>query len=221
MFVITADQIDSRNQADRVASTLDRLNAREGPSLALPADRTAGDEIQMLPDTAEDTLRVLLELSREESWSIGVGVGQAKLPLPRATREATGEAFFAARDAVTRAKKAPTRFALTRAGDDGDAESGNGIRGSDVEALISLLLVLRERRTAGGWELYDLLSSGLTQSESAERLGITAGAASLRARAAGIRVERASSEALVRLLDTINRSADSAFTGTAETTPTD
>ena len=206
MFVITADQVDSRNQPDRAASVLERLNASDGPTLTLPADRTAGDEIQMIPATAEDTLAIVLELTRQDAWSVGVGVGPARLPLPQATREATGEAFFAARDAVTRAKKSPTRFALTQAGDD----NGTGIRGVDAEALIALLLVLRERRTEGGWELYDLLATGLSQSESAERLGITAGAASLRARAAGIRVERASSEALVRLLDTINRSADPA-----------
>lgn len=212
MFVITADQVDSRNQPDRAASVLERLNGTRGPSLVLPADRTAGDEIQILPATAEGTLAIVLELTREDAWSVGVGIGSARLPLPRATREATGEAFFAARDAVTRAKKAQTRFALSRAGE----ESGEGIRGADVEALISLLLVLRERRTDGGWELYDLLNTGLTQSESADKLGITAGAASLRARAAGIRVERASSEALVRLLDTVNRSADPASAGSPE-----
>lgn len=208
MFVITADQVDSRNQPDRAASVLNRLNGEKGPELLLPADRTAGDEIQILPATASGTLAIVLELTREDAWSVGVGIGPARLPLPRATREATGEAFFAARDAVTRAKKSQTRFALSRAGEDSD----EGIRGDDVEALISLLLVLRERRTDGGWELYDLLNTGLTQSESADKLGITAGAASLRARAAGIRVERASSEALVRLLDTVNRSADPAST---------
>lgn len=208
MFVITADQVDSRNQPDRAASVLNRLNGEKGPELLLPADRTAGDEIQILPATASGTLAIVLELTREDAWSVGVGIGPARRPLPRATREATGEAFFAARDAVTRAKKSQTRFALSRAGEDSD----EGIRGDDVEALISLLLVLRERRTDGGWELYDLLNTGLTQSESADKLGITAGAASLRARAAGIRVERASSEALVRLLDTVNRSADPAST---------
>lgn len=212
MFVITADQVDSRNQPDRAASALNDLNSADGPALLLPADRTAGDEIQILPATAADTLAIVLELTREDAWSVGVGIGPARLPLPRATREATGEAFFAARDAVTRAKKAQTRFALTSAGDN----DGDGIRGTDVEALIALLLVLRERRTEGGWELYDLLTTGLTQSESAGRLGITAGAASLRARAAGIRVEKASSEALVRLLDTVNRSADPAAAGSGD-----
>ncbi len=214
MFVITADQVDSRNQPDRAASVLDRLNGAAGPDLLLPADRTAGDEIQILPATAEETLGIVLELTREDAWSVGVGIGEAKLPLPRTTREATGEAFFAARDAVTRAKKSQTRFALTRAGDDHD--DSDGIRGEDVEALVALLLVLRDRRTEGGWELYDLLTTGITQSESAEKLGITAGAASLRARAAGLRVEKASSEALVRLLDTVNRAADPASAGSPE-----
>jgi hypothetical protein len=215
VFVITADQVDSRNQPDRAASALDSLNGPKGPALLLPADRTAGDEIQLLPASAEDTLAIVLELTREDAWSVGVGIGPARLPLPRATREATGEAFFAARDAVNRAKKSQTRFALTQAGDD----TGDALRGADAEALIALLLVLRERRTDGGWELYDLLNTGLTQSESAERLGITAGAASLRARAAGIRVEKAASEALVRLLHTVNRSADPGSPGSVSDTP--
>lgn len=206
MFVLTADQVGSRHSADKVADTLLALNSEHGARLLLPADRTAGDELQLLVDDAELVLALVLELTRDGAWSVGVGVGAVRQPLPADTREATGEAFYAARDAVTRAKKQTTRFALTLAGDDEDAD--RTLRGTDVEALITLLLHLRERRTDGGWELFDLLGTGLTQSESADRLGITPGAASLRARAAGIRVERAASEALVRLLDTINGSEE-------------
>ena len=202
MFVLTADQVGSRHSADKVAETLVTLNSKHGTGLTLPADRTAGDELQVLVNDAELVLTLILELTRGGDWSVGVGVGSVREPLPSDTREATGEAFYAARDAVTRAKKQTTRFALTLAGNEDD--SSRTLRGTDVEALVTLLLHLRERRTDGGWELFDLLSTGLTQSESADRLGITAGAASLRARAAGIRVERAASEALVRLLDTIN-----------------
>ena len=206
MFVLTADQVDSRNTEDKVAATLAALNSDYGDRLLLPADRTAGDELQLLVDDAELVLTLVLDLTRNGDWSVGVGVGSVRQPLPADTREATGEAFYAARDAVTRAKKQPTRFALTLAGEEND--DSPALRGSDVEALVTLLLHLRDRRTDGGWELYDLLSTGLTQSESADRLGITPGAASLRARAAGIRVERAASEALVRLLDTINPSEE-------------
>lgn len=206
MFVLTADQVGSRHSADKVADTLLALNSKHGARLLLPADRTAGDELQLLVDDAELVLALVLELTRDGAWSVGLGVGAVRQPLPADTREATGEAFYAARDAVTRAKKQATRFALTLAGDDEDAD--RTLRGTDVEALITLLLHLRERRTDGGWELFDLLGTGLTQSESADRLGITPGAASLRARAAGIRVERAASEALVRLLDTINGSEE-------------
>ncbi|MCP2031988.1 hypothetical protein L1277_002086 [Okibacterium sp. HSC-33S16] len=204
MFVVTADQVASRHGADKVADALVWLNSRHRERLLLPADRTAGDELQLLTDDPELVLTLILDLTRDGEWSVGVGIGGVRQPLPADTREATGEAFYAARDAVTRAKKQSTRFALTLAASDDHAPGT--LDGSDVEALITLLLTLRERRTDGGWELFDLLSTGLTQSESAEKLGITAGAASLRARAAGIRVERAASEALVRLLDTINRS---------------
>jgi hypothetical protein len=206
MFVVTADQVGSRHSADKVAATLVALNTQHEKRLLLPADRTAGDELQLLTNDPALVLTLILDLTRDGQWSVGVGVGAVRQPLPADTREATGEAFYAARDAVTRAKKQSARFALTLASNDDDASRPLG--GSDVEALITLLLTLRERRTDGGWELFDLLSTGLTQSESAEKLGITAGAASLRARAAGIRVERAASEALVRLLDTINGSEE-------------
>ena len=48
MFIITADQIDSSHLDDIVAETTDRLNRTYKKQLALPVDRNAGDEIQVL-----------------------------------------------------------------------------------------------------------------------------------------------------------------------------
>ena len=63
---------------------------------------------------------------------------------------------------------------------------------------------MRSKRTDKGWEVYDLVTHGLPQQEIAARLGITSSAVSLRAKAAGIAVERDAVPALARLL----RSAD-------------
>jgi hypothetical protein len=112
MFVITADQIDSRSTTDVAGSTRDSINRDHGGRLLLPADRNAGDEIQALTDDAGTALALVLELTRTGQWSVGLGCGGIRLPLPSATREASGEAFFAARDAVSRAKKQQTRFAI-------------------------------------------------------------------------------------------------------------
>jgi hypothetical protein len=193
LFVITADQVDSTRRNDIVGATVSQLNARYSTRLALPVDRNAGDEIQALFAEPEPALALLLELTRTGDWSVGCGIGSVRTPLPPNTREASGPAFVAARDAVERAKKSLHRFALSVA--DGQSLSSN-----DVAPLLELLLLLRSRRTDEGWELFDLVSSGLSQAEAATRLRISPQAASQRARTAGIRAELAAVTPLARLL---------------------
>lgn len=196
MWVITADQISSRTSSDLVAATIDELN--RGPlSLPMPAERTVGDEFQLLLDDADTVLTVILHLTRQGHWSVGCGAGAAVTPLPSNIREATGTAFIAARTAVNRAKRSSTRFALEQ-----DQATS---RASEVEALIDLLLALRARRSTEGWRLHDLLESGHTQADAAEQLGVSPQAVSSRARAAGLRVEYAARQPLVRLLETLDR----------------
>ncbi|MFC4243147.1 DNA-binding protein [Gryllotalpicola reticulitermitis] len=197
MFVITADQIDSRMSDDLVAAERDRINAAHGATLALPADRTAGDELQVLSDDPATALALVLELTRGRQFHVGLGIGPVRTPLPEATREASGPAFFAARDAAERAKGSGIRLAVQRQRD----PQGRSDRADDAEALLALLLIVRERRSAAGWELYELLQKGLTQADAAERLGISAAAASARAKAAQLRAEAAALPALTRLLE--------------------
>lgn len=197
MYVITADQVDSRNRPDIVTPTLDDLNRRHGPRLALPVDRNAGDELQALTASAETAVQLALELTRHGAWSVGLGIGSVRTPLPDETREAAGDAFVAAREAVTKAKRATTRFAAESVADQQGAD--------DVEALLNLLLTIRAARTDAGWELYDLIATGLTQAEAGARLGITPQSASDRARAANLRVELAAVPALTRLVASADR----------------
>lgn len=197
MFVITADQIDSRTNADLVAAELDRIGAAHGKSLALPADRTAGDELQVLTADAATAFALALELTRTRGFHVGIGIGPVRLPLPETTREASGPAFFAARDAAARAKGSGVRLAIQTQTD----PAGTSDKAVDAEALLGLLLIVRERRSDAGWELYDLLQAGMTQAEAASRLGISAPAASARAKAANLRAEAASSDPLIRLLE--------------------
>jgi hypothetical protein len=197
MFVLTVDQVDSRAHADLVERAVREVSDRHAEELVMPAERTAGDEFQAAVDDAGAVLDIVLELTREGWWSVGVGVGGVRHPLPASTREATGDAYYAARAAVDRAKRAQTRFALQTVAAAGEAAD----LARDCEALIDLLLSLRERRTDGGWEIADLLASGMSQKQAAESLGITASAASLRIKAAGIRLEERSVAALRRLLE--------------------
>jgi hypothetical protein len=220
MFVITADQIDSRNDRDRASELIEELTGRFGPAFSLPPDQTSGDEIQVMTTDAAAALQVILAIHRTEHWSVGLGVGAVRTPLPAATRRATGGAFIAARDAVTRAKRADARFALSAeggAGTGGDDVSGAGgasgadaaqplaLGPEDVEALVSMLLLVRQRRTPEGWEAVDLLSEGLSQTDAAARLGISTAAVSQRIKSALWRVEEAARPALVRLLENLDR----------------
>ena len=198
MFVITADQRASRTSRDLVPAALDDVERLIGDRLAASAERTVGDEIQLATADAVAALRIALHLVRGENWSVGVGVGRIEEPLPRQVREARGEAFLHARTAVERAKKSQERVAVESA----DAEAAG-----DAEALIRLLIELRDRRTAQGWEVADLLGEGMTQKRAATVLGITPTAVSLRAKAASLRTEEAAIPALGRVLARLDDAA--------------
>ena len=201
MFVITADQIDSRHDRDRASDMIAELVHRHAEAFTLPPDQTAGDEIQLLVGTAVDAFAVVLDLHRTGFWSVGVGVGPVRIPLPASTRQATGDAFIAARAAVTRAKRTEARFAL----DTPPAPARPGAStGAEVEALVTMLLLLRQRRSSEGWEAVDLLESGLAQTDIARTLGISTAAVSQRVKSAQWKVERAAHPALVRLLDNLD-----------------
>ncbi|MBG6215019.1 MAG: DNA-binding protein [Cryobacterium sp.] len=196
MFVITADQIDSRNDHDRAREMIAQLVAQSPNAFSLPPDQTAGDEIQLLVSAADRTLDAILALHRSGHWSVGLGVGTVRTPLPASTRQATGGAFIAARDAVLRAKRTEAHFALEVSQTDAAAPG--------IEALLTMLLLLRQRRTPHGWQAGDLFESGLAQTDIAASLGITTGAVSQRLKAAQYRVEQAARPALVRLLEQLD-----------------
>jgi hypothetical protein len=189
MFVVTSDQRSSRTSADRVPDALATVMRAGGARLALAPERTAGDEIQFATADAAAVLATVLALTRTEAWSVGVGVGDVEHPLPDSVRAGRGSAFVRAREAVDKAKRASTRVAII--GDDAAA---------DAEALVRLLIEVRDRRSDEGWEVHDLLAGGITQREAASRLGITESAVSLRVKAAGLRAEAAAIPALERVL---------------------
>jgi hypothetical protein len=195
MFVITADQVASRREGDRAGALIEELAERYADELVLPADQTAGDEIQLVTRSAPTALAIVLDASRFGRWSVGVGVGDIRMPLPDAARKATGSAFIAAREAVGAAKRADGRFALRAAG---SAELAS--RAADVEALVRLVVLLRERRTDHGWEVVELMRAGHQQKEAAAVLDVSAAAVSARLKAAMWRAEEDARPALERLL---------------------
>lgn len=195
MFVITADQKSSRTGADLVPQALQAVERAAAGRLALPPERSTGDELQLATPSPDATVEVALLLLRDQHWSVGIGVGEVEHPLPSEVRAARGPAFIHAREAVDRAKKSTTRVAV----------SGEELLAcQDAEALLRLLVELRDRRSRQGWEITDLLQEGLTQREAAERLGITETAVSLRVKSAGLRVEEPAIPALGRVLSRLS-----------------
>jgi hypothetical protein len=204
VFVITADQVASRRDTDRTGALIDELAAAWADDLVLPADQTAGDEIQLVTRSAEAALGIVLDTTRTGRWSVGLGVGDIRMPLPDAARKATGTAFIAAREAVGAAKRADGRFAL-RAGSPVSPETAG-----DVEALLRLLVLLRERRSDHGWEVVELMRSGHQQKEAAAVLDVSAAAVSARLKAAMWRAEEDARPALVRLLHELETESERA-----------
>jgi len=193
MFIIIADQIGSSTDTDRVAGALHEITSCFGTHYPLAPERTAGDELQAMTFDATTALETTLLLLRAPHWRVGVGVGTVSMPLPGSIREARGPAFVAARAAIEQAARRTTRFALVASGQAAP-------RVEQCGSLISLLLTLRARWSAAGWQLYDLLEAGLTQAEAAEQLGVTPQATSKRARAAALRIDADARRALTLLL---------------------
>jgi hypothetical protein len=177
--VLTLDQRDSRRTPDAVPGLLRDLTGASLPRAALlPFQRTVGDEVQGVVDDASTALEVVARALRAGVWSIGIGVGAVESPLATESRAARGPAFVRAREAVTRAKRTPHRLAVVGAPEEAEAYH--------LETVLGLWAGLVERRSRGGWEVHDLLASGLTHSAAARRLGISQSAVSQRAQAAAL-----------------------------------
>lgn len=167
---ITADQRRSRTSDDRVPAALSALDL---PGLALPFERTAGDEIQALAADAATVVTAVVRLTRVGGFRIGLGLGSVDEPLPASTREARGVAYQVAREAVSN-HSAP----LTLLAD----SSSPGV--TDAETALLALVATLQRRSSEGWEVVDLIDSGLTGARAAGNLGITPSAVSQRLKAA-------------------------------------
>ena len=177
--VLTADQRGSRRGPDAVPALLERLAAlRPAPLRAF--ERTAGDEVQGVLDDAGAVVAAVTALADDGRWSVGVGLGPVRTPLPASTRAGAGVAFEAARRAVEAAKRVREGVAVRGGPDDGDPVPAV----VDAETALLLLVDLRRRRSAAGREVVRLVEEGLPAGRAAERLGVTPQAVSQRLAAA-------------------------------------
>jgi hypothetical protein len=173
VVVLTVDQDESRSGPDEVPAA---LRALASVPCLLPFERTVGDELQGVLDDPAALPSALETLLRHGGWNIGIGIGPIQTPLPDQARAGRGEAYLAAREAVTTAKTSPWRVRT----------AGPAPATRPLESAIWLWAALLGRRTERGWEVADLVDEGLTYDQAAARIGITQSAVSQRAAAAGI-----------------------------------
>jgi hypothetical protein len=195
MLVLTVDQQGSRRVGDRVDDVLAGLDAwRAVPGVVRPFERTVGDEVQAVLEDPAAAVDIALALLRWGGWSVGIGAGAVEEPLPASARAGAGPAFVLARSAVERAKSRSRPVPLA-------VDGADPVAAADAEAVLTLLGVLTERRTDGGWEVVDAVAGGgTTQDRVAEQLGITQQAVSQRLRTALWTEEQAARPTAARLL---------------------
>ena len=198
MFVLTFDQRRSRRTGDRVPALLDALAV---VPVRLAAERTVGDEAQVLADSAASAVQAALIALELGEWSIGLGVGPVETPLPTSVREARGEAFRASRRALDRANAGSEVPIAVRCGDARRAETA-----ADAEAVLRLVGWMILTRSAGQRRTVDALRSapGATQGELARMLGVTQQTVSRSLRTSGWREESAAHALVERLLAMID-----------------
>lgn len=174
MLVMTIDQRSSRHGDDLVDELLTSLHAAARPAaLTRRFERTAGDEVQGVVADPDLAVGIVLELVRSDVWSVGIGAGPVREPLPASVRAGSGVAFEHARTAVERAKSSARHLSVVGSATEAAA---------DAEALLSLLAAVVQRRTPEGWEVVELLTEGHTQRQIAAQLGISSQAVSQRVR---------------------------------------
>ncbi len=199
MYVVTVDQQGSRHGSDLVPQLLGGMP--EVPGTVLPFERTVGDEVQAVLDDPSSVVELALHLLRIGGWSVGIGAGPVDEPLPHSTREASGPAFVAAREAVERAKSRGRPVPLAVRGSD-------ELAARDAEAVLTLLGSVVVRRSAAGWQAVDAerrarsrtSRDGAVQQAAAASLGISQQAVSQRLKAALWAEEQTARPAVARLL---------------------
>ena len=204
MFVLTIDQKGSRRHGDKVPELLEAL---AGVATVLPFERSVGDEVQAVLGDPAAVVEAAMRVLRLKEWYVGIGVGRADLPLPASSREASGSAFVAAREAVEAAKKAGDRVPLRVR--TGPADAGTGTDAGDwasaSEAVLVLVGDVVRSRSEAEWRVLDALHAapGVAQKEIAGHLGITPQAVSRAIRRSGRHEERHGRQAAELLLSQI------------------
>jgi hypothetical protein len=192
-YVLTINQRDSREVGDLVDDLVKSL--RHLPA-AVPFQRSVGDEVQGVVDSATAAVDVALRSLRSRRWHVGIGVGGLTPPVPGRLVDAQGYGLVYARRAVDRARKTGERIPLA-------VEGPDGVIAAEAEAVLRLLGQIVHTRTDAEWAVLDLMTPGARgqQKYVAQELGITTQAVSRAVVRSHWMEEWATRPAAARLLD--------------------
>lgn len=185
----------------RLEEVMEELNRELAPAVLARFTVTLGDEFQGLlsrPQVLPSVLwRLRVDLPDHRFWT-GVGHGALETELKPEAVGMDGEAFHRARGAVETAKTDGRR---------GGVFDGFGEDTSTLNGLARLLGVQRDGFTEAQVEAVQLIRTGHSQREAAERLDVTPQAVHNRLRAAAWEAFREGEEALAGLLERYDTSA--------------
>lgn len=198
MFAITYDQRGSTKNGDRIPELLAAL---ERVPTRCAAERTRGDEAQVLVDRADSALDAVRAAAELGQWSIGLGIGAVETPLPTSVREARGPALRASSDALEEARRTSQVPIVVRAADARHAETA-----ADAQAVLRLIGWMNRTRNTGQWRTVRALREdpSRTQAQIAEHLGVTQQTVSRSLKTSGWREESAADSLVQRLLAMID-----------------
>lgn len=165
MFVMTIDQRSSRTSTDKVPELLELLNS---VSAVRSFERSVGDEVQGIVDNSAQVVELAMLAIRNGPWYVGIGVGEVNEPLPASPREAAGEAFIYAREAVENAKRHRDQAPIAVIARDQRLAAA-------AQAVLVLVGDVIAARSAAEWRILDLWDGGksIKQSQVAQKLGIS------------------------------------------------
>lgn len=182
---------------DRVPPLLESLRHME---TVAGFERTVGDEIQGLVESAEQACAVIRHVLRIGGWHVGVGCGSVDADVLAEIRTGTirtarGSAFIRAREAVEKAKRYPVSVAVV----------GPDREGSEAaQALLQLIGVVVTGRTVAQREVVELLDHKRSGQEIAAILGISEPSVSRRRSLSNVAEEEAAWPVAAKLLSDLD-----------------
>ncbi len=175
--------LDLGAEADPSGADAPPREPARAPRWDLLPERTAGDEVQAFTADPATLVAATWTVCGAGRWWCGIGMGQVDTPLPRSTREATGTAYLAAREAVTAAKSSIGGMVVRSGGPSPSSPSAAAPPSAQQIRFIRAMEVVGDlagSTTPAVREVCALYDRGMTTARAAQQVGVSAAAISQR-----------------------------------------